>query len=1272
MWTALQARTPGMLTWEDLTSRQQGQWADLTRRGVANLAAAQQIAGGSVADSEGRGPLGSTPSETTSSYKLQRSTLEDVQARPGMSNGFARLETLGIPHVSDWVSDWYTGPENTYHVAGSRQVVQVRPMEPGHGANTTAVNLVHEIGHAVDMANFGGVYSSHPDLAFSGSGADIHPTGVIASEVGEARQWHPEFFEEFMAYPYSQEEWGHLITTPTRASQELFAQLFGMMAHPKLEKFLADNTPQAYAFIKAVIEDVKGTKPQQIHNQNTAGRRAAAFRAAFPGGSAGQGGSVGVPGSPVGQGGRGGALHAAQSAHLNAALEALASEQTTAGRITKAMPEAARTAFTNLRDQFKRISPWLLTNLQIVKEFGDKIKSLRVFAGLGDLMRQDRTRMQMEFNAVAVAWDKLPANIKDRLNALMQKATMQEMHPDLAFDHEDNAHLKRADPAENAEMQKKHAALRAEYTRLAAASPAAIKVYQDAKNLLEKSWEERAEAYKKVVDDTYSESIAEALNAGNAERVETLRKQGVEAEREYAKQLSSIKGPYFPLMRFGDYLAIGESDAYKAAADTVTAATGEGRKKAQAALDELKRDPNHYQVSAHEDRAAAEAAAKQYEAAGLTPRTGMGALRVDNVRPVTQTTVTHLVDAVRNKLGEDSGPVRDALMDVFLRGLPEMHALRREAERKGVAGADMDMLRAFSAAGRSNAFYASRLLHAKAMADTMFEMRREVKGNIDLEHVYREMQKRVALDMKYTATPIQDTLASLSWVYHLGVSPSFVMMNATQPWLVSVPALAGRFGVAKATSAMGAATRDAMAVLRDARWKDGKWDWWSGISEDSIPGPSRNEDRAAIRVLLRRGIVDEGIQHELNMYAQDSSRWLSKVQRGMGWATQQVEVVNRLATALAAFRLAREGGMGEVEATDYAYDVTHTTQLDYSSDTTARFMREGGGVPLAKLVFQFRRYQQGLLYLFGHNIKKAFGSGADAVQARSTLAYLAAATGAAAGAAGLPFMAVGMFIANLMIPDDDEEGDAETRMRKFLVHMTGDKDTADVLAKGLPALWGWDLSNRLGLEDIASPLPMARYNNAKTGDGVVGETLRNIAGPVAGTAASLVDAAGFFGQGDWAKGAEKLLPKMMSDIIKAGRYAESGMTDYKGEQILGPDELSAWNLFSRTLGVASTKESNYYEGTRALKNLEKAVSDRRSNIAHKYAAYVSTGVGDASELRDMIEEFNADHPQASIKPKDEVRWRKDALRARSERDESGIRYNPKKDQAYQEVMRFAR
>lgn len=890
-------------------------------------------------------------------------------------------------------------------------------------------------------------------------------------------------------------------------------------------------------------------------------------------------------------------------------------------------------SFATVTDFLQKNSPRFLNNSQLAEQYGQdpkrdaqpgRIKALSTYVGLQQSLTVERTKQAMEFHDIAVKWDKLAKAIKTQLSDVMLRATLKEIHPDRAFGEPENAHLK-------PEQQADHAALAAKYNAM---TPDAKKVYQEAKQSLADAWKKREAAYNQLVDYTYNKRIEAAQERGDTDAVAKLTKEKEDSKAEYSKQLKQIKGPYFPLMRFGSYLAIGESQALIDLRQRMDDATGSERSALEKQLDAMKKDGTQYSVSAHETKGQANAAERALKAKGLQTRQDLTDQHIDGMRTLSQDTLDNITQVIDSQFDKGTaGKLNESISSIFLQTLPEMHALRREAHRKGIEGASPDMLRAFSAAGQQGAFFTSRLMYASEMADTMFAMKRETKGKSDLQHIHREMEQRMALDMQYKPTPVQDLMSSLSWVYHLGVSPSFMLINSTQPWLVTLPMMAGKFGITKATKALSAASRDALMILKDARWKDGQFDAWTGISEGTL---ASFEDRKAIRELMTKGVLADGAQHDLGTFAEDSSRLLSKVNRYMGWTTQQIELLNRTSSALASFRLARKDGMNYDDAVKYAYDTTLNTQFDYSSEGTARVMREGGGVPFAKLAFQFRRYQQGMLYLFGSNIKKAFGEGKEAKEARAALTYFTLTSGMAAGALGLPFMSTALFIANLFGDPDDPEGDAETKLRNALYDMSGDKRLSDVLAKGVPAMFGMDLSKRIGLGDIASPFPMARFDK-RTGQEQVGELVLSALGPAAGMAAKFYDGFVRLSEGDIAKGIEKLSPKFVADVVKAGRFATEGLTD--GKNVPTGTEMDAWDVTLRALGVSPTAESAYYEGTNAIKNIEAAYKERQGSIGKVFKAGVRSG--DMGDVRELIQKFNEDHPEQPITGKQEMQWRKD-------------------------------
>jgi hypothetical protein len=1182
-----------------------------------------------------------------------RTTLDKLaQQHPHLDTAIRALKAIGLERAVDYVASWHINSSTDADMATAwvenvegRYAVTLRP-QIYRSQGEAAAAFAHEVGHTVDQVAQGGVYSSQPEMSFV--------NGPVFKELERLHRTN-DVFRGLLSYPFDiQEE----IDNPYVLQAEVFAQLFSYYVNPKIRALLEVAAPNATAFMKRVINDVQTKDPRKYHNQVWAQADASRFGQTQPAVAQGLR-REGAAADAAGAVGRDRAFASGRLAQTPEQLLAQAENanklaEKAVDRIRSRMSPKAKDGMATLVDTLRSKFPWFLTNYQLAAEFGKKIASLPTFVGLQQKMTVESTKQAEKFHNISVEWDKLSKTVKDALHDVMLRATLDRIHPDQAFDSIPNRHLDESKRAAYDTLSAKYKAL----------SPAAKKVYQDAKSQLEASWEERRAAYAKLVDYSTTKRIEAALARDDQDAVQRITKDGQDAIDDYEKQLKEIKqGPYFPLMRFGNHLAIGESAELIALKEQVKEATGEARRAHEKRLETMRRDPAHYIVSGHETKGAANAAERAYRDKGMQTRQDMFDQHLDGMRAVSTDTLDHITHVIDSQFDADvAGQLNDAMSQIFLRSLPEMHALRREAHRRGIEGASPDMLRAFAASGQQNAFYTARLMYASELADTLFQMKQEVKGKSELQHVHREVEKRVALDMQFKPTPVQNALSSASWVYHLGVSPSFMLINSTQPWLITGPMLAGRYGLPRATSALKAAAMDSLKILHAARFKDGKWDPWSGVSEETL---TDREERKAIRELMGKGIVDEGQQHDNAMFADGSSRKLNKFNRFMGWTTQQIELTNRLTSALAAFRLARKT-MSYDNAVTYAYDTTLNSQFDYSQEGTARFMREGGGVPLAKLVFQFRRYQQGMLYLLGSNIRKSFGDGAEAKEARKILAYLSLSAGMSAGALGLPFMGTALFMANLLLDDDDPEGDAETQLRNLLTDIMGSKEAADVFAKGIPAFFGADLSARIGLGDVASPFPIARFDG-RTGADQVGQVLTAVIGPTGGMASRFYDGYLRFSEGDWAKGVEKITPKAVADAFKGTRYATDGLTDGNGAPT--GTQLDGWDVVYRSLGVAPTAEANYYEGTRAVKGVEDAVKSRVGKIGRAYKDGVRDG--DMGKARQLIEKFNAEHPENPIKPKKELEWRREVGRDGKDRAAgSGIRIG-KSAKPYEGVARFA-
>lgn len=202
-----------------------------------------------------------------------------------------------------------------------------------------------------------------------------------------------------------------------------------------------------------------------------------------------------------------------------------------------------------------------------------------------------------------------------------------------------------------------------------------------------------------------------------------------------------------------------------------------------------------------------------------------------------------------------------------------------------------------------------------------------------------------------------------------------------------------------------------------------------------------------------------------------------QIDRGLSYADgiaralpDAVEVNNRVASALASYMLDRSKGKSPEVARRRAYDMVNGTQFNYAQTNAPAFMNH----PMARVVFQFKKYAQGQYQLLGEQVGKVLQNAepGDRKEGIKALVNFAVVTTIFAGTLGLPtepikYMLMGASIFGLGFSMDD----LEREYRKVLAEYLG-KDAAEMLARGvtrgLPAGFAFDLSTRMGLNDLTS------------------------------------------------------------------------------------------------------------------------------------------------------------------------------------------------------------
>lgn len=798
------------------------------------------------------------------------------------------------------------------------------------------------------------------------------------------------------------------------------------------------------------------------------------------------------------------------------------------------------------------------------------------------------------------------------------------------------------------------------------------------------------------VDKKLRQDFAQAHAHTKLER-DTLRSLWNDIDehaREFPRQM---QGPYFPLMRFGDHIVTVKSTAFRAAeaklaetnkaleaaldspqsakaaeledqlrelklkhektpeagdpariialedqikaANEPLVAARKARNQARSALKALKAQEDHYVVEFYETLGEAKARYDQLSShyAARDDIQVEQKLKDKYLREVDGVTPTFLKKVEDNLASEmpasERTRVRQTMRELYLQMLPETSAMKSQMKRKNVAGVRADQgLRSYAASSVRDAWYISRLENREPVRSALNELR--FSDDVDTKLIGNELALRVAQNFHFDNRQWMSAATNLTYMAYLGMSPAFMVTQVTQPWVISAPVMAARHGVQTASQLWRGWKQAAQLLKLNAKGAGLNYtlDPEAGVQAKILTAG----EAGLIREMLDSGRIDITITHDLGAAAGGRSEgYLGKAVRMSAWPAQQAELLNRISTALAAYRMEKsrlmKEGSGDAEATraarEYADKIVAETHLNYAPENRARFMHPNSFGGWGRVMWQFRSYQQGMLYLTFKNLFDAFKGDKEA---RRAVVYLMGTQLAVAGTSGLPIAFPAGLVATLlykMFTDDDDEKDLKELYRQSIANVAGDT-VATLVTKGAPAAFlGVDLSKRIGMGNIMSPMPFV--DEGKEGrDWVAAHWVALTGGAALGYLGNVAEGIKAADQGDWAKAFAWAFPwKVAADFTRGASQAVRGMVDSNGNTILHPEELGLEDAVLKMLGFPSQQ----VERTRELRN---AFFEARQNRADARGAIVRSLVqarlaGEMPDYTEMLA-YNQRHPDARI------------------------------------------
>lgn len=883
----------------------------------------------------------------------------------------------------------------------------------------------------------------------------------------------------------------------------------------------------------------------------------------------------------------------------------------------------------------------------------------------------------------------LPAGQAEELGGFMNRATALRVYPDRAY--ADQPWLK--GDSRHAEVTE------AEYDTLVRQWKA---LTPDQRSIASDTWQQFAK-WKARLHQSLKELRVDAGGANQRDVTASLNK--IDA------MFNEIKGPYSPLHRTGEWLVVAQNGDDR---DSRIVSAFESEADARAFRESL--------LSAGGESYRG----KKYQYADSeanvihSVRTAEQEGKLFGMTPGTFDVLKDIVDGLQLG-GENSAEAAalketlvGAVTNLYASGLPGANIAQRAMllHRQGITGASTDLQRAVADTGKSMGFLISRVTTEPELQQALYNMREMSREPGPLQNkraiLTNHMAKLNQMHREPTSNAWTSYASQAGYLMYLGFSPSFVALQALQAPMITYPVLAAKYGYGNTYGEMMRAMKDATKVaasvagdelknaLGGARTAALSATPFGKYLEQLLAGNALNDQTVysteelgdinaevdMLRTAFEQNKINVTMTHDVQAVAKGEAGWQRALMRAASWAPQQAEMANRVGTALAAYRLAKNDPrtmerasqmraavteqtvdalrrrvmtsaqyrqMDEQQqldlmdaettkalaaldarllheaAVEQALETLDKTQFDYSGSNKPMFM-SGTNMRVLAPFLMFKSYSQHMLHLLLSNANQAMRGETPEVkaQARRALAGLIASHSAVGGlAAGLPLGGWGAIevIRALMATatdDDDWDKDAQAAFYDNIRSVLG-KEAADVAMYGGFRLIGMDLGQRTGLNTL-NVLPGAPIHEGREG---AREWIANLSGPIGSILMNYWDAADNWHKYDTDKLVTLTAPKFIADAARAYGQATKGTETASGLQAISPEQYGALSTMTQAFGFTSPERQDYYRARKVQAAAEREIAKDKEIIKRAFAdALVAKDAKARAEAEQAAMEFN--------------------------------------------------
>ena len=1092
------------------------------------------------------------------SVELQEQELSRLETVPGVGLATDRLRKEGLGNLVDYVGGWYVTDSKVdwdggFAAIDGQAAVMLR-REALTDTQRIEWTMYHEVGHAADQTHIdgGGVFSSLPAFNVRLQNGEIKPMGAVMTAAFDHYNSNPTSdLSKHLKYPFDRAVHSDLDGNGIR--EELFAQLWATYTTRDGREFLEDNLPVVADFMEQAYEQVKQTDYAAAKTDET--QRAAQTRGQAPQGD-----------------------NQPRQVPLRQTAVRFRANRPPQGLIDRNIAKLPRMSQQPVRNLTGALGDLGGRGLDYLVFTSDLVKRA-VAAGLpaaqtfSDRLASRNAKVSEEERKIGKIADKY-ASIEDKFKGSGPGSVNEFLFESTRLGKW--GYGKYRDDGMGSAFD--------------ALGPKAQQFVKDVFAHGDSALSKKKTIVLNAANSEYDAMINAAQVAGDTQTEAKLKAEKVATLKRFQTLFAIREGkPYAPIKRTGAYVVIGESAAYQEAK----------AKKDTATIKKLESDPDNYHVSfvdtKWEARSLRDRLAEQgvFTSPQIVKRSESfdEAFSGEAMLPALtkmRAAVDRRAQDASGKKDPSAGKLLNIISQLYLEALAEGSARKSEMRRRGVAG-EVDMLQSFTQQGRADANFLASVEFEPKIQDALQQMRNQSRTG-DRERkseIFDELTQRYAGTLDPQPSPFINALTNMASKFFLATSPGYYLQNLTQPFMMSLPAMAGRHDYTKAAAEMAKAYTELGPLFKDVKLFDEQFDF------SKVPA----DVRTAINELVNQGKIDIGLATEINEYKVDADsklgQFASRLNKGMRLAVQKTEAVNRLSTAIAAYRLEFAKTKDAAKATQYAADILTDTHGDYTAFNAPRAFNTQWG----KVALQFRKFQLIQIAFYAKLFRDAFTKPEERAAAMKTLAYSLSHTAVFAGMMGLPgYAAISAILG--FFGDDDEPYDLTADMRKAI-----GPEWADMIMRGAPTVVGMDLSGKIGAGNMLSIMPFSDADlNTNAGRAEALGTL--LGGAALGMTSRVIDGLGLIANGDYYKGIERTMPKGVSDALKAGRQAAEGMTRRNGDVILPDSEVSALDTVFTALGVPVVQQAVTYERQNRLRDITQNFTERTTRIKNDYTKAV--------------------------------------------------------------------